>query len=263
MLIITEAREDHGVEWYEEGDKGEGLGADCRLVLLTYGRCVYWVNNTKYIMEKGELLLLPAGQVFYGKSIPTVFHTKLSIRFVPGTASGELSLLQRSTPLHLRLGCYDKVLERLKELLIQWQERPSYYELMAGALLAEALVMVSQELDRGPITSSKHRCVERMKHYIQQHYRERVSKEQLGDAIQRTPNYAATLFREVTGQTISAYTHSQRIKTAIYLLTESQLTVSEISEYVGYSDVSYFYRIFKRLTGHSPSDYFDERSPIV
>lgn len=263
MLSIAEAREDHGVEWYEEGGEEEAEAASSRLVLLTYGKCVYWVNNRKHIMEKGELLLLPAGLAFYGKSIPTVFHTKLSIRFIPGMTSGQLSLLQRSEPLRLRLGCYDKVLERLRELLAQWQEKPSYYELMAGALLAEALVMVSQELDRGPITSSKHRCAERMKHYIQQHYRDKVTKEQLGDAIQRTPNYAAALFREVTGQTISEYTHSQRIKTAIYLLTESQLTVNEISEYVGYSDVSYFYRIFRRLTGVSPSDYFHERSPIM
>jgi len=59
----------------------------------------------------------------------------------------------------------------------------------------------------------------------------------------------------VTGQTISEYVHSIRIKTAIGLLQESELTLEEISEFLGYSDVSYFHKVFRRMTGKKPSEY--------
>lgn len=105
--------------------------------------------------------------------------------------------------------------------------------------------------------------MERMKRYIERHYRERVTKEELGDEINKTPNYAAALFKSMTNQTISQYVHDQRMKRAVYLLTESQLSIQEIAEFLGYRDLSYFYRIFKRITGSPPSDLLHERPPIA
>ncbi|MNG21412.1 HTH-type transcriptional activator RhaR [compost metagenome] len=82
-----------------------------------------------------------------------------------------------------------------------------------------------------------------------------MTKEELGACINRTPNYAASLFRRATGQTISEAVHAARMKTAVYMLTDSLLTVAEISDYLGYRDVSYFQRVFKRTTGRTPSSY--------
>src|SRR5690606_29919049 len=93
----------------------------------------------------------------------------------------------------------------------------------------------------------------------QEHYRTKITKDHLGDVIRKSPNYAATLFSSVTGQTISEYTHSLRIKTAMFMIKESRLTIGEISMFLGYSDVSFFNKIFKRITGKIPSEYLAER----
>lgn len=82
-----------------------------------------------------------------------------------------------------------------------------------------------------------------------------MTKETLADVVGRSPNYAATIFRQVTGQTISDYTHGVRVKTAMYMLEESLLTVEDIADFLGYSDVSYFTRTFKRIAGMPPSAY--------
>ncbi|MGO4371343.1 helix-turn-helix domain-containing protein, partial [Paenibacillus sp. MCAF20] len=74
-----------------------------------------------------------------------------------------------------------------------------------------------------------------------------------------TPNYAATLFSKMTGQTISEYVHSVRIRTAIYMLNESLLTVSEVAAYLGYNDVSYFHKLFKKTTGSTPAQFAHNR----
>lgn len=260
MLVISDVHQDNGADWYEEG---EGRERTFHLSLVTYGRCVYWVNEEKVILEKGDLLLVPGPNSYYGKSIPTVVHTKYVINFRRAEGEPALPILGLQDPIKQRLGCFEVVQERLRGILTQYKEKPAYFELMAEALLVEALIYLNQEKDRGLISSEKHRRVDSMKQYIASHYREKVTKEELGDVINTTPNYAATLFKSVTNQTISEYVHNQRMKTAIYMLTESQLMISEIADYLGYNDVSYFYRIFKRSTGSSPSDFLHERSSTV
>ncbi|CAM4377748.1 AraC family transcriptional regulator [Paenibacillus alkaliterrae] len=252
MLAITGVHQDNGADGYEEG---MGERRSFHLALVTYGKCVYWVNQEKLILEKGDLLLVPDNVSYYGKSIPTVVHTKYVVNFRKPAGEAALPILRLQEPIRQKLGCYEVIHERLRAIQNQWKERPSYFEMMAEALLTEVLIYFNQELDRGHIPAEKHRRVDSMKQYIATHYRAKVTKEELGDVIKTTPNYAATLFKTVTNQTISEYVHNQRVKTAIYMLTESQLTICEIADYLGYNDVSYFHRIFKRSTGRSPSDF--------
>ncbi|WP_322907275.1 AraC family transcriptional regulator [Paenibacillus campi] len=346
-MNVRYVQEDHHMNWYEEQTLQRG---HYMLSLCTYGNCVYWVNGNKYIMEKGELLLLPPGCSYYGKSIPTRVHTKQTIGFAlssmeqPETDTNSmverelgqcqpddnnskekaqfvirasmddreaenllngftktaddndevyasiddaranvyaydraksqtssdiaepstvLPLLHQRQPVHMKPGGYERIHDMLKQIAIQWEERPPYYELMAQSLLLQLLVELNREYDRGMISTDRHRLVDMMKRHIQQHYSTRLGKEQLAEVIQRTPNYAATLFKTITGQTISEYMHHERMKRAVYLLTESQLTVAEIAEFLGYQDVSYFYRIFKKTMGMPPTGLMQDRPPLL
>lgn len=267
MLQLTNVHEDHRMEWYEERqlDRYSYI-----LSLCTYGNCVYWVDGQKRIVEKGELLLIPPCCFYYGKSIPTHVHTKQVLHFRVREQTQisadndihQLPLLQRDQVLHIKPGSYERLHDLIKQIVVQWREKPAYYELMSQGVLLQLLVEINREYDRGQMRDDKQRLAEQMKRYIQQHYSSRVTKEQLGDVIRRTPNYAATLFKDVTGQTISQYMHDERMKRAVYMLTESQLTVSEIAEFLGYPEVSYFYRIFKKKMGMPPAEMMQERPPM-
>jgi AraC family transcriptional activator of pobA len=46
MLAIMDVHQDNGADWYEEG---EGRKLSFHLSLVTYGKCVYWVNEEKVI----------------------------------------------------------------------------------------------------------------------------------------------------------------------------------------------------------------------
>ncbi|MDF2717232.1 MAG: AraC family transcriptional regulator [Paenibacillus sp.] len=258
MLQVIEVRHDKGTRWFEEADPADPLRS---LALVTYGSCVYWIGGKKVVAEKGDMLLISDRTAFYGKSIPTVLHEKYVISFRearPGTLP-ELPILDTHPYLVWKTGMYELIADRLKTAFGQWNESLPYRETMAQAMLLETLVYANRELDRGSPSHDKYRLVEAMRAYIQHHHREPVSKEQVGEAVGRSPNYAATLFRTVTGQTIGDCVHAARMKTAQYLLRHSLLTVAEISEYVGYTDPSYFYRIFKRHTGRVPSELLAER----
>lgn len=256
MLNILDIRQDQGMNWFEEAAEL----TKATFVVMTYGKCVYWINDHKVILEKGDFLFIPEQCSYYGKCIPTIFHDKLVVQFSPAALEqNRLPLLTTQTWTKSKAGIYDLCLERLKTILKEWNEGLPYADIRASAVLLETFALWARELDRGSVAPDTHNNVERMKQYIATHYREKITKEELAAHIDISPNYAATLFSRVTGQTISAYVHALRVRTAIYMLTESLLTISEISEYLGYRDVSYFQRIFKRTTGNIPSYYLKER----
>ncbi|MFC4779316.1 AraC family transcriptional regulator [Paenibacillus sp. GCM10023252] len=262
MLSITDLRQDQGMTWYD--DVTQLVHDEALFIIVSYGKCIYWIDESKVIVEKGDLLFLPPGSAYYGKSIPTVMHEKMVFRLKlhSGSDAG-LAAVQAPRWIKSKTGSYELYLERLRIAWKEWTEGLPYAELRANAIVLEVLVLWSRELEAGvKLQSGTQEHVERMKQYIQNRYRERVTKEELGAHSGRSPNYAASLFRQVTGQTISEYVHAVRMRTAVYMLTESLLTVGEIAEYLGYADVSYFQRIFKRTYGRTPSYYLAERQMV-
>ncbi len=70
-------------------------------------------------------------------------------------------------------------------------------------------------------------------------------------------------FKAATGSSILGYLQNLRVEEAKSLLEASNLAVDEISFEAGYSDPSFFRRLFKRLTGLSPSNYRKMFQPIL
>lgn len=258
MIEVVDFEQNKGMSWYAESDGADGCA---RLVVVTYGKCLYWAGGEKHIVERGEFLYIPPEMPYYGKCVPTVFHEKFvfSFLFSSSGSSQNLPLFQASSAIHSGAGCYELCVERLRAAWAEWEDQLAYSHIRLTAAVLETMALWSRELDRGAEAAVSEQHADKMKAYIQTHYRDKITKETLGDHIGRSPNHAAALFRRVTGQTISDYVHAVRMRTAAYMLRESLLTIAEISEYLGYADVSYFQRIFKRTWGCPPSRYLSER----
>ncbi|MCZ8523253.1 MULTISPECIES: AraC family transcriptional regulator [Paenibacillus] len=258
MLLIENIRRDAGtMPWYEEVERE---AESWSFILMGYGKCIYWVRGEKLLLEKGDVLLLPPGVIYYGKSIPSLSHEKYVTTFGAGECGAPpLPLLSSDQPLRWRCAGWELLLGRARAMEEEWKEASPYKDVLCGALLLESLTRLNREYDKGQRTGLRHGQAELMTAYLRNHYREKVTKEDLGTVIGRSPGHAAVLFREATGQTISEYAHGLRIKTAVYLLRHSDLTVADIAEQLGYCDPSFFHRTFKRLTGAPPSRYLKER----
>ncbi|MBR2562605.1 MAG: helix-turn-helix transcriptional regulator, partial [Eubacterium sp.] len=69
------------------------------------------------------------------------------------------------------------------------------------------------------------------------------------------PSYLSTLFKQVTGQTFKEYLNHVRIQEAQRLLTHTDYPIMEISIACGFSDQSYFTKVFRKYTGLTPRQY--------
>lgn len=99
------------------------------------------------------------------------------------------------------------------------------------------------------------RPITEAKRYMQQHYREALRLEDVSSAVGFNATYFSTLFKKETGQNFMDYLTELRISKAKELLCGETLSVQDVAEMVGYSDLKYFSRLFKKATGVSPSDY--------
>lgn len=97
--------------------------------------------------------------------------------------------------------------------------------------------------------------VEVVKKYIEEHYNEEISRNELAGIVYLNADYLARLFKKEEGISITDYVIRMRIKKASELLQYSEISINEIAMKVGYDNFSYFSRLCKKMLGCSPKDY--------
>lgn len=95
--------------------------------------------------------------------------------------------------------------------------------------------------------------------YIQQHYQEDISLDDLARDIGYHPNYVCTVFKKTIGQSYLTCLHKERLYVAKRLLQETEYTMEQIANQVGYSSASQLARVFRKYEGISPSVFRNER----
>ena len=93
--------------------------------------------------------------------------------------------------------------------------------------------------------------------YIQEHYTRSVSLDDISRHTNLSRQYCMRLFKKHMHMTIQEYVCDLRMRYAAYLLRHTYMNVNQTSDYLGFSSVSYFSRVFKRYYGVAPSDYFE------
>ncbi len=93
------------------------------------------------------------------------------------------------------------------------------------------------------------------KQYINDNYNLALSLESISAQIGFNPAYFSTLFKKETGKNFMEYVMEIRVQNAKNLLAATNKTLVDISIEVGYSDFKYFSKVFKRITGLTPSEY--------
>lgn len=93
------------------------------------------------------------------------------------------------------------------------------------------------------------------KAYIDAHFCEPITLEDVAEAVHLNPRYLCKVFREQTGITYSEYLTVRRMEYAAGELKNGRLSVAQIANAAGYQDVKYFTKLFKKQMGIRPSTY--------
>ena len=113
--------------------------------------------------------------------------------------------------------------------------------------------MLDETAGRIPDSSSK--IITACMRYLHNHYQEKLTLQQIADALHLHPSYLCTLFREHTGQSIFTYLTHIRVGRVASLMQTTSLSVSEVAELCGFRSESLLYKNFKDITGTTPMAY--------
>lgn len=107
--------------------------------------------------------------------------------------------------------------------------------------------MIDRRHNRG------HRMIDSAKAFILEHHASPdINLSMVSAHVGLSNAYFCSLFKEETKQTFSEYLNGERIRHAKKLLMETDMTIEDVAQSVGFNNPSYFFEVFKRLTGERP-----------
>ena len=99
------------------------------------------------------------------------------------------------------------------------------------------------------------KVTEIIRDYIRENYMYDLSVQDLADKMNYSEPYFCRLFKQSFGQNFTAYLTEYRVSMAKKMLEEPTVNIKDIGKSVGYEDSNYFTKVFRRITGQSPTEY--------
>lgn len=111
-----------------------------------------------------------------------------------------------------------------------------------------------------PAASSRHKeIVELAQGYIHTHITEALRLDEIAQEVFVSPNYLSSIYKKTTGQSLIEYIHQEKVAYAKTLMEQSSMSVADVARQLGFENVYYFSKIFKKESGLSPSQYQKRR----
>ena len=104
----------------------------------------------------------------------------------------------------------------------------------------------------------KQQLVKECMEYIEEHFQETMSVSDISREVGTSISYLSRIFKESTGETIIRTINNKRIEKAKAYLKETDMKVYEVADILGFENVTYFSRFFKKHTGVSPKEFKEE-----
>ena len=219
--------------------------------IVTNGSAVLRINESEYHLKRGDIFFaFPAYPYYIEKSIDFEY---IYISFM---GSGATSLLSRckitpSTAYYDNLGFLCNMFENAIRRVT-----PNNANMLTESVLFYALSYFGSENDGGIKEDQKYsdNLFESIADYVDHHFRESdMSLGRLANVFSYTEKYLSSLFKKNMKTGFISYLNNLRIQYANELIEKGERNIAKISSFCGYSDYSYFSKVFKKITGKTPT----------
>jgi AraC family transcriptional activator of pobA len=148
--------------------------------------------------------------------------------------------------------------DAFSRLLGEFERKDAGYELLVKAELLRIFGLYFRYAQKDTAISSARvqqaHDLTSLLHMLRDRYSETISMTEAARMVSLSPNHFCRIFKQVTGKTFIEYIHMIRVQEAERLLIQTDTPITEICELVGFSNMTYFGRVFKKIKNATPSD---------
>ena len=228
------------------------------------GRVEFFCNRESYVLQADDIYFISSSHR-HAMSDMSGHSVFFSIVFHETMVTGPVAVNEKYIyPVirdrdHAFLTIQDSyILSILKEIVNLMEERLPGYELLMRNHLSSIILWIFRKYHINhttPEPSELSARIERMLHFMAEHYMEDIQVKQIADYSHVSTRECYRAFRTVLDSSPTEYLHQYRLKKAADLLVTSDLKVLDIAGRCGYNQPGYFATRFKKTYGCSPKEY--------
>lgn len=227
------------------------------LAFAKSGKARYIVDNEQYDVQGGDILFFPQKLKRTAVSNPDEPWHFCSVAFGIAFLDENISApLFSEWPL-VNLSSHTNELAILfTELSLAWTGKKTGYLLKCRSLILDIIhIFINEQMIAARSNPPHFRAIEKVMHMMLENYQTTFTIEDLLSHTELSPSHFRLLFKRVAGQSITKYQNKIKINKAKDFLLSGSCNVTEAARKVGFEDVYYFSRLFKRITGVNPSSF--------
>ena len=238
--------------------------------LFTCGCGIHHLNTIPYRVKGGYFYLLMPGDFHYyslDESEPfELYNIKIDAAYPQSEILEKLSAFPRPYAVYLEGEEYQAVLREVQLLYNYWNERNTRGKDPVDAMtrnIAERIILLlsaNLKLPERTVTASFPSELRHILDYVDQHYTDTITAEDMAALTALTPHYFSEYFKKQCGICFCDYVNQVRLFRAMNLLNTTDLSIKEIAAAVGFHSQAYFTRLFTRQFALSPRAYRQKNS---
>ncbi|MBS1663621.1 MAG: helix-turn-helix domain-containing protein [Bacteroidetes bacterium] len=240
------------------------------LVCFTGGAGSHSIDFTKFLVEPGQIYFMTPGQVHsWSFDVhPDGYVVNFSERFLQSfllspnyldrfsffSGNAADSVIQMESPLREKVyAIFDSMLEHYRN---HAERDPDLLrtQLLQIFLTIQANIETAQS-HHPPAVSQKQQVLQNLKKLVEQHYKTLRRPSEYAELLFITPNHLNALCQELLGRSAGEVIRDRVLLEAKRLLTNADMTATQIAYELNFQDNSYFNRFFKKYEGVTPDEF--------
>ena len=251
--LLNIASSKYGGDWHSVPHTHNHL----ELFYIIGGKGQFLINDQLYPVNTNHLVIIN----------PNVLHTEVSLNAQPleyivlGVDGIELSISDTSNGQFCILDHFESLdmASCLRNILREMEMKQPGYEDICQAFMEILIIRLMRSTglsvpSETSVVSTNRQCAA-VRRYIDLHFKEALTLEQPAEEGHMNKYYLSHTFKKEYGVSPINYMISRRIEESKYLLAETDLSMSQIAQLLGFSSLSYFSQVFRKTQGLSPMEY--------
>ena len=244
------------LHWHEE----------LEIVHVICGELILFINNEQRHMHSGDIAFISSGMLHRADPTNATYECLVfSLSFLKKYSFGRLSelltpLISGDAIISLGERETEEVRTVTKRLFASAMSQGEFIELRISADISELIYLLYRDgrinTDSGS-NSHKHgtRMMIKLIDWIEEHYSERITLDELAAICGLSPKYLCTFFKRMTGLTPMDYINRLRIEKACLSIGNGHTSITDAAFDSGFNELSYFSKLFKKHVGCTPREY--------